>query len=122
MSTQYTELLKNVKLSSLTNGLLFDQTITTAGYNEIRVWVHVFVEKYQTTPVTGSTKLKVRLMHQFTGGSFDYVNATFGSSVASYINGYTAQRIIGDQTRILCSPENLPAGPWDVSLTVYLVG
>jgi hypothetical protein len=122
MSTQYTEVIKNVKMLSLTNGFLFDQTVTTAGYSEIRVWVHVFVDNYKTTPVTSSTKLKVRLMHQFSGGSFDYASATFTSSVTSYIDGYTAQRIIGDQTRILCSPENLPAGPWEVSLTVYLVG
>jgi hypothetical protein len=67
--------------------MVFDQTVNTEGYSEIRIWVHVFAKNYQATPITTDTRLNVRLMHQFPGGSFDYERQSIKSKVTSYING-----------------------------------
>lgn len=103
--------------------VVFDKTVATKGYREIRVWVHIFITNYETTPVTSSAKLNVRFMHQFgQGNSFDFAQTELGwNGVTSYIDGYAAQRIIGDKTRIMCHPTNLPAGPYDIFVTCYLV-
>jgi len=88
----------------------------------VRVWVHVFVENYETTPVTSATKLELRFMHNFVGAnSFDYEKVTLPyNNVTSYINGYSIQPIIGSKLRLLCHPINLPAGPYRVSVTYLL--
>jgi hypothetical protein len=102
--------------------VVFDKTIETAGFSEIRVWVHVFSKDYQNHPITPDAKLHVRFMHQFKMGSFDYAEETIGyNGVTSYINGFCAKPIIGDNLRLLCKPENLPPGPYRVAVTYYLV-
>jgi hypothetical protein len=100
----------------------FDETIATAGFSEIRLWVHIFATNYETTPVTSAARLTVRFMHQFGGGSFHYEEGTIPyNGVTSYINGYCAQPIIGDRLRLWCHPENLPPGPYQLYVTYYLV-
>ena len=37
--------------------VVFDQTINTEGYSEIRIWVHVFAKNYAVTPITTDTRL-----------------------------------------------------------------
>lgn len=101
--------------------VVFDEKIETKGFAEIRVWVHVFVEDYETNPVTPSSRLTVRFMHQFPGGSFDYEQGTITSNVTSYINGYVAKPIIGDMLRLLCRASNMPPGPYTIDVTYYLV-
>ncbi len=100
----------------------FDEVIDTRGYSEIRLWVHVFVDNYAMGPVTSQSKLDVRFLHQFPGGSFDYERQTLGwNNVTSYINGYAARPILGDSVRVLCNPKNLPPGPYDIYATYLLV-
>ncbi len=100
----------------------FDEVIDTKGYSEIRLWVHVFVDNYATGPVTSQAQLNVRFLHQFPGGSFDYERQTLGwNNVTSYINGYVARPILGDSLRVLCSPRNMPPGPYDIFVTYLLV-
>jgi hypothetical protein len=102
--------------------VVFDEVIDTKGYNEVRVWVHVFVDSYQTNPVTNAAQLQVRFMHQFPGGSFDYERATLGwNNVTSYINGDAVKPVLGEKLRVLCNPRNLPTGPYDISVTYLLV-
>lgn len=101
--------------------VLFDEIVDVTGWKEIRAWVHVFVENYQTTPITTTAaRLELRFMHQFSGGSFDYEKSTFHTSVTSYIDGFTVKPILGNKVRLLCRPENLPPGPYRISLTYLL--
>jgi hypothetical protein len=128
-NTKYVELIRQDNLASFPPPLnaVFDNIIYTADWKEIRVWVHVFVEHFATTPVTAATKLHVRFLHVFGqqlggGGQFDYTQRTIPwNQVTSYINGYVTAPIIGDKLRILCIPESLPPGPYDVFVTYYLV-
>ena len=101
--------------------VVFDQAVNTEGHSEIRIWVHVFAKNYEVTPITTDTRLIVRLMHQFPGGSFDYERQAIKSKVTSYINGYVAKPIIGDTVRILCGARNMPTGPYKIHVTYYLV-
>lgn len=125
--TKYVQLL-NVELAEFATPfgpgyeVAFDETITTAGYNEIRLWVHVFEDNYETTPITSTAQLEVRFMHQFEGGSFDYEKRIIGyNGVTSYINGYCAVPIIGNGLRLLCHPTGMPPGPYTLQVTYYLV-
>ena len=126
---RYVELIKDQPLAApLTPfgpgyDVLFDKKIPVTGAKEIRVWVHVFVDNYATTPVTAATKLELRFMHDFCGSnSFDYAVATLPyNHVTSYINGLAIQPIIGKELRLLCHPKHLPAGPYRLSVTYLLV-
>jgi len=128
-SAQYVELISNQVITAPTQpfgpgyDVLFDSEIPVIGWKDVRVWVHVFVENYETTPVTSATKLELRFMHNFVGAnSFDYEKVTLPyNNVTSYINGYSIQPIIGSKLRLLCHPINLPAGPYRVSVTYLLV-
>jgi hypothetical protein len=103
-------------------GILFDETLDSGGYDELRVWVHLFVRNYASSPVTPNTRLILRFLHGFDQAeSFDYEQRTLTSSGTSYINGYGVVPVIGDRTRVLCHPENLPAGPYDLFMNYYLV-
>ena len=103
-------------------GILFDETFNSGGFDELRVWVHLFVSDHARNPVTPNTRLILRFMHCFDQAeSFDYEQHTISSSVTSYINGYAAVPIIGDHTRVLCHPENLPPGPYDLFMNCYLI-
>ena len=66
---KYVELVRQDNCPSFPAPLhaVVDKIIDTAGFNEIRVWVHVFVERYAQTPVTAAAKLNVRFMHVFGG-------------------------------------------------------
>ena len=127
--SKYVELYRNDNVPSFPAPLraVFDKTIETLGYSEIRVWVHVFVENYAKTPVTSAAKLNVRFMHLFggqlgSGGQFDYKQSVIPwNSVTSFINGDVVAPIIGDKLRILCTAGDLPAGPYSVFVTYYLV-
>ena len=125
--TKYVELIVNQHLPSSTEPygpgypVLLDQTFPVKGWKKIRVWVHVFVDNYETTPITSFTRLELRFMHKFTGGSFNYEKAVFSSDVTSYINGYADMPLIGEELRLVCHPENLPAGPYKLTVTYLLV-
>ena len=128
-ATKYVELIRQDNLASFPPPFffVFDSTIDTADWREIRVWVHVFVENYAQTPVTAAAYLNVRFMHVFGyqlggGGEFHYTQATIPwNNVTSYIDGYVTAPIIGNKLRIVCGPENLPPGPYDVFVTYYLL-
>jgi hypothetical protein len=117
-TAKYVELIRNDNLANLLPPLhqVFDNTIDTGGYKDIRVWVHVFVKNYAHAPVTAAAKLSVELLHVFGGqlgggGQFDYIRTSIPwNNVTSYINGYVTAPIMGDKLRILCTGENLPQG------------
>lgn len=127
--TKYVELIRQDNLAGFPPPFhtVFDNIINTADWKEIRVWVHVFVENYAQTPLTAAAKLNVRFLHVFGqqlggGGQFDYTRVTIPwNSVTSYIDGYVAAPIIGDKLRIVCDPENLPPGPYNVFVAYYLL-
>jgi hypothetical protein len=127
--TKYVELIKNKNLAApLTPfgpgyDVLFDEKVPVAGWKEIRVWVHVFVDNYMATPVTAATRLELRFMHDFAGSnSFDYEVAELPyNHVTSYINGYSIQPLLGKEVRLLCHPVDLPPGPYELSVTYLLV-
>lgn len=125
--TKYVELIKNRSITEWPTPVgpgypeVFDEVVDVTDWKQIRVWVHVFVENYNTTPInTAAARLELRFMHNFTGGSFDYEKATFTTPVTSYINGYAVKPIIGNTLRLLCHPENLPPGPYTLSVTYLL--
>jgi hypothetical protein len=128
-NTKYVELVRQENLASFPPPLnaVFDQVVDTADWKEIRVYVNIFVQNYGQNPVTAATKLNLRFMHVFGhqlggGGQFDYMQRTISwNQVTSYINGYVTAPLIGDKLRILCIPESLPPGPYDVFVTYYLV-
>lgn len=126
--TKYVELITNQTLASASEPfgpgyqVLFDQIISVKGWKEICVWVHAFVDNYETTPInTAEALLNLRFMHKFSGGEFDYEKDSFETDVTSYIDGYTIQPIIGEQLRLLCEPKNLPPGPYRLTVTYLLV-
>ncbi len=128
-STKYVELIADravpTPLTPFGPGydVLFDEKIDVLGWAEIRVWVHVFVDNYETTPVTSVTTLELRFMHDFvSSNSFNYEVAVLPwNGVTSYINGYTTQPIIGKELRLICHPVDLPPGPYRLSVTYLLV-
>ncbi len=102
--------------------VVFDEEIETAGFAEIRVWVHVSVENYEADPVTRDSLLTVRFLHRFPGGSFDYEEGTIPwNRATSFINGYVSKPIIGDTLRLLCRATDMPPGPYRIHVTYYLV-
>ncbi|MCC6861063.1 MAG: hypothetical protein IT158_21020 [Bryobacterales bacterium] len=126
--TKYGEPVKNEAVAALATPfgpgyeVLFDLNLPVNGWKEIRVWVHVFVDNYAATPVTANAKLEVRLMHNFTGGSFDYEKAVIGwNGFTSYINGYLVKPVIGKEIRLLCHPVNLPPPPYRLTVTYLLI-
>lgn len=127
-STTYVELFKDKFITGATQpvgpgyDVLFDERVKVDGWTEIRVWVHVFIEKYSTTPLTSAAKLQLRFMHDFGRDSFDYESADipFGG-VTSYIDGYAIKPIIGRELRLLCHPIGMPPGPYTMSVTYLLV-
>ncbi len=126
--TKYVEPIKDETMTVLPTpfgpgyDVLFDKNIAVDGWKEIRVWVHVFVDNYATTPATSAAQLELRFMHGFTNGSFDYEKAVIPwNGFTSYINGYVIKPIIGKQLRLLCHPINLPAPPYRLSVTYLLV-
>jgi hypothetical protein len=125
--TKYVELIANQPLAAASEPygpgypVLFDVNFPVKGWKKIRVWVHVFVDNYETMPIPSSARLELRFMHQFTGGSFDYEKAILTTDVTSYINGYADKPLIGEQLRLVCHPENLPVGPYKLTLTYLLV-
>jgi hypothetical protein len=126
---KYVELLRNDNASTFSPPLheVFDETIDVGDWNEIRLWVHVFISNYATTPLTAAAKLNVQFLHIFGiqlggGGQFIYSNAAISwDHVTSYINGYVSAPIIGEKLRILCYAESLPPGPYELFATYYLV-
>lgn len=126
---KYVELIRNDSAPTFSPPLyeVFDQTIDTANWNEIRLWVHVFITNYATTPLTAAAKLRVEFLHVFGitlggGGQYQYSQPVIPwNGVTSYINGYVSAPIIGEKLRILCLAENLPAGPYQLFVTYYLV-
>ncbi len=124
--TKYVELFSNEVIPGPTNGgydILFDEKIARDDWKEIRVWAHVFIVNYATTPLTPGANLLLRFMHDFGGGdSFDYETANIPFlGVTSYIDGYTVKPIIGKELRLLCHPTQLPPGPYNMSVTYLLV-
>jgi hypothetical protein len=126
--TKYVELISNRFVSQFSTPtgpgypVVFDEVVDVAGWKEVRVWVHVFVEDYKATPIDISTaRLQLRFMHNFSGNSFGYEEATFHTTVTSYINGFASKPIIGNTLRLFCHPENLPAGPYTISVTYLLI-
>ena len=101
--------------------VVFDEEFETAGFSEIRVWVHISVENYDTDPVTPDSRLTVRFYHRFPGGSFGYEEGAISSSVTSYIDGYLVKPIIGDRLRLACRATDMPPGPYRIDVTYYLV-
>jgi hypothetical protein len=126
---KYVELLRNDNAPTFSPPLneVFDKTIDVGDWKEIRLWVHVFVSNYATTPVTAAAQLNVQFLHVFGvqlggGGEFIYSNAVIpGDGFTSYINGYVSAPIIGEQLRIVCYAESLPPGPYELFVTYYLV-
>ncbi len=126
--TKYVELFKHEDLAGPSQpfgpgyDVLFDNVVDVDGWKEIRVWVHVFVNNYAATPVTNAAHLKLRFMHVFAGGQFDYEHADLPwNQVTSYINGYAIKPVIGEQVRLLCEPVGLPPGPYSLDVTCLLV-
>jgi hypothetical protein len=126
--TKFVELITNQLIDQFQTPLgpgyleVFNEVVDVTGWKEIRVWVHVFVENYNTTPIDTSTaRLELRFMHNFSRNSFDYEEAIFQTTVTSYIDGYAGKPIIGNQLRLICHPENLPPGPYTVSVTYLLL-
>lgn len=125
--TRYVELIVQEKMPEFPQpfgpgfSVAFDKTIDAAGFSEIRLWVHLFVENYTLKPIPNDAKIVVRLMHQFKGGSFSYADGILINRTASYIDGYINKPIIGNSMRILCYSENMPPGPYTLDVTYYLV-
>jgi hypothetical protein len=94
--------------------------IETLGYSEIRFFAHVFVDNYSTTPIHNA-KLRMRFFSTINGGSWNFADHVVNSTVTSYIEGYTIQKIYGKTTRILVWPENMPPGPYRAEITYYLI-
>ncbi len=76
---KYVELIRNDSAPTFSPPLyeVFDQTIDTANWDEIRLWVHVFITNYATTPLTAAAKLRVEFLHVFGitlggGGQYQY--------------------------------------------------
>ncbi len=101
--------------------IVFEETIETAGYSEIRLFVHVFAENHRGDPMTAQSKLELRFLHPVANGTWNYATHTLSTTVTSYINGYIANDIIGNRVRILCFADNLPTGSLQIGVTAYLV-
>ena len=127
--TEYSELVSLDNVANFSEPIgpgypeVFDKTFKTKGFSEIRIWVWVSVLAYETTPIAANSTLEVRFMHQFgSHDSFDYEKGTItGIAGFSAIYGYVSKPAIGNETRVVCHPTNMPPGPYDIRVTCYLV-
>ena len=101
--------------------LIFEETIDTANYSEIRMFIHVFIENYNQTPLTINSVIAATLCHNVSSGSWPYSNKEIKFSVTSYIDGWFSEKIIGNKVRVVASAKNFPKGPYTLSASYYLV-
>lgn len=124
LTNKYVELIANKKVAAFQSPYgtpqIFEETIDTAGYSEIRMFIHVFAEEFKKSPITNKTKIEATLFHEVRGGSWDYSKKEIRSEVTSYIHGWFTEKVIGDKTRIVAFARNLPEGPYSVTVTYYL--
>ncbi len=113
---------QNVNAFKINYGLpqVGEYTIETLGYSEIRFFVNVFVEKYKSNPIKNA-KINMRFFNNVQGGSWDYADYSTKSVVTSYIQGWTTQKIYGKSTRVWVWAENMPPGPYTITVTYYLI-
>jgi hypothetical protein len=119
------EKTRYVELISQDPNPAFDEIINTAGYSEIRLWVHIHVDN-PAAPILGNAVINVCFMHKFTGGLFVYASGVITNKSTtingdSDIYGCLMMPIIGDNLQIQGEPENLPNGPYKLDVTYYLV-
>jgi hypothetical protein len=117
--TRYHELISQSPIPA------FDEHIDTAGYSEIRLWVHINIDN-AAEPIKGNAVINVRFMHKFTGGLFVYANGVITNISTtnkgdSDIYGCLMMPIIGDSLQIQGELENVPHGPYKLDVTYYLV-
>ncbi len=126
LTNKYVELISAKKVDSFSSPYgapqVFEETIDTAGFSEIRMFVNVSVEDYEKHPVTKKTMIHATLFHTVTNGSsHDYSRKEIRSEVASYVSGWFSEKIIGNKTRVLALANDFPKGPYTVTVTYYLV-
>ena len=101
---------------------LFEVTdLDTACFDELRVFVHVMNEAYETAPYTSDARLVVRAFHGIGQGSWGYFSQEFPMQFTSQLHGFSQIPVMGETTRLVVFGYNLPAVELEVDVAAYLV-
>jgi len=98
---------------------IFDATIDTSGYSEIRVRFYLYLANYQRTHEYFTNQAKIEVYVEPNGSSFIITKQTL-----SQMYGVFTEKIISNKAYIHAWTKKLPKlpkGPYELKVTYYLV-
>lgn len=123
--TKYIALAESAKVTGNPVGWvkLFEATdIDTACYKELRVYVHVMNDYYESKPFRSTSYFYIGAFHGIGRGSWSYYTSEdFRMEYTSGLDGFVEIPIIGDKTRIVVSAYDTPDVELEVDVAAYLV-
>lgn len=122
--TKYAALAETLPVTGDPSGgiQLFEVTdLNTACFEELRLFVHVMNDDYETSPFTSDARLVLRAFHGIGQGSWGYFSEEFPMRFTSELHGFSQIPVIGETTRLVVFGYNLPAVQLKVDVAAYLV-
>ena len=122
--TRYVALAETLPATGDPSGgvTLFEVTdLDTACFDELRVFVHVMNDAYETSPYTSGSRLVVRAFHGIGQGSWGYFSQEFPMQYTSQLHGFSQIPVMGETTRLVVFGYDLPAVELEVDVAAYLV-
>ena len=122
--TKYMALAETEKVTGNPSGwvTLFEASdIDTECYKELRIYVHVMNNYYESKPFPSTAYFFIRAFHGIGRGSWSYYSEQFPREYTSELSGFIQIPVIGDKTRIVVSGYDTPDVELDVDVAAYLV-
>ncbi|MCU0285713.1 MAG: hypothetical protein MUF15_04870 [Acidobacteria bacterium] len=123
-STKYQALAVNkIVVGNPTAGIVLFEVIEldTKCYKDLRIFVHVMNDSYQTKPFTGVSSMNIFAYHAIGSGSWSYYSEKFPMKLTSEFAGYCQIPVIGEKTRIVILGYNMPDVKLKVDVAAYLL-
>lgn len=95
--------------------------VDTACFDELRVFVHVMNNAYETDPFPADARMVVYAYHGIGNGSWAYHSDEFPMRFTSELHGFSRIPVMGETTRLVAFGYNLPGVELEVDVAAYLV-
>jgi hypothetical protein len=95
--------------------------VNTKCYKELRIFVHVMNDSYETTPFTAGSNMQIKAYHAIGSGSWNYFSEQFPMKYTSEFHGFSQIPVVGEKTRIVVLGYNMPNVKLKVDVAAYLV-
>jgi hypothetical protein len=122
--TKYTALAETEKVTGdPSKGIkLFEITdIDTKCYKELRIFVHVMNDYYETKPFTSNAFMTITAFHGIGTGSWGYYSEKFPMKYTSEFHGFVQIPVMGDKTRLVVFGYYMPDVELKVNVASYFV-